>query len=164
MFSWLKYMVENVNKLQTHGIQCFLDKNYYNNIFKSGRYHKLTWVVVTEILSLATVLFALGAQIGVYWAFLTWLQNEAEDLFACPQSHGLMDIRKMFRAGRKQQVSKNSRCGIPSWWPDGGERSWLFHLCPLGLMQLSDRLLICQRRCPSVSRDRPLRGREMLES
>lgn len=49
---------------------------------------------MTEILSLPTVLFALGPQVGLDWTFLTRLQDEAEDLFACPQSHGLMDTQE----------------------------------------------------------------------
>lgn len=49
---------------------------------------------MTEILSLATVLFALCPQVGLDRTFLTWLQNEAEDLFARPQSHGLKDTQR----------------------------------------------------------------------
>ena len=54
---------------------------------------KLTRIVGAEILSLARVLFALGPQVRLDRTFLTRLQNHAEDLFACPQSHGLMDTQ-----------------------------------------------------------------------
>lgn len=52
---------------------------------------------MTEILSLATVLFALGPQVRLDWTFLTRLQNDAEDLLARPQSHGLMDTQQNVR-------------------------------------------------------------------
>lgn len=65
---------------------------------------KPTRVVVTEILSLATVLFALGPQVCSDWTFLAWLQKDTEDLFARPQSHGLMDTEhgKMLAAGHNR--------------------------------------------------------------
>lgn len=44
---------------------------------------------MTQIFSLATVLFALGSQVGLDWTLITRLQNHAEDLFARPQNHGL---------------------------------------------------------------------------
>ncbi len=54
---------------------------------------KLTRIVVTEIFSLATVLLALGPQVRLDRTFFTRLQDDTENLFACPQSHGLMDTQ-----------------------------------------------------------------------
>ncbi len=56
---------------------------------------------MTEILSLAAVLFALGPQVRIDWTLLTRLQNDAEDLLARPQSHGLMDTQQSI-SGRSQ--------------------------------------------------------------
>lgn len=46
---------------------------------------------MAQILSFATVLFALCLKVGINWTFFTGLENDAEDLFACPQGHGLLD-------------------------------------------------------------------------
>jgi len=70
-----------------------------------GLLKKLTWVVEAEILSLATVLFAFGPQVRLHWTLLVWLQNEAEDLFARPQSHGLMDTHSKNISARPQTES-----------------------------------------------------------
>lgn len=48
---------------------------------------------MTEVLSLAAVLFALGPEVGLDRTFLTGLQDDTEDLFARPQSHGLRDTQ-----------------------------------------------------------------------
>lgn len=45
---------------------------------------------MTQILSFAAVLFALCLQVGIDWTVLAGLQNDTEDLFSCPQGHGLM--------------------------------------------------------------------------
>ena len=68
---------------------------------------KLTRVVVAEILSFATVLFALGPQVCLDWTVLTRLQDDTEDLFSRPQSHGLMDAQqgKMLAAGLRDRVT-----------------------------------------------------------
>lgn len=44
-------------------------------------------------------------------------------------------------------------CALPLLSLGGGGRSWPFHLCPQELRPKSDKLLICQRTCPSTSRD-----------
>ena len=49
----------------------------------------LTGVIVAEVLSLPTVLLALGAQVGLNRAGLTGLQDQTENLLAGPQSHWL---------------------------------------------------------------------------
>lgn len=51
---------------------------------------------MTEILPLATVLFAFGSQVCVDRTLLVRLQDDAEDLLAGPQSHGLTDTQTSF--------------------------------------------------------------------
>ena len=45
---------------------------------------------MTQILSFAAVLFPLCLQVGIDWTVLAGLQNDAENLFSCPQGHGLI--------------------------------------------------------------------------
>lgn len=52
---------------------------------------ELTRIIVTQILSFATILFALCPQVGIDRTFLVGLQNDTEDLFSGPKGHGLMD-------------------------------------------------------------------------
>lgn len=46
---------------------------------------------MAEILPFATVLLALGPQVGLDWTVFARLQDDAEDLLARPQGHGLPD-------------------------------------------------------------------------
>lgn len=48
---------------------------------------------MAEILPLATVLFALGPQVGVDGTLAVGLQDDGEDLLAGPQGHGLPDTQ-----------------------------------------------------------------------
>lgn len=63
--------------------------------------------------------------------------------------------------GHNRIMQEAHRCDVPSLWLDGGERSWLFHLSPQELMPRSDKLLICQRMCPSRSRDMRLEKQQI---
>lgn len=49
---------------------------------------------MAEILPFAAVLFAFGPQVGVDGTLAVGLQNDAEDLLAGPQGHGLPDTRQ----------------------------------------------------------------------
>lgn len=55
---------------------------------------RLTGIVAAKIFSLATVLFALGSEVGFHRTILTRLQNKAEDLLSCPQGYRLKQNRE----------------------------------------------------------------------
>lgn len=82
---------------------------------------KLTRVIVTEILPLATVLFAFGPQVCVDQTLFVRLQDDAEDLLAGPQSHGLMDTQTSFLllAGQDGVIQKARHYVAPSLSPAG---------------------------------------------
>lgn len=61
--------------------------------------------------------------------------------------------RTNISVGHNRIMQEAHRCDVPSLSLDGGERSWLFHLSPQELMPRSDKFSICQRTCPSRSRD-----------
>lgn len=79
---------------------------------------------MTKILSLATVLFSLSPEVCIDWTFLAWFQNDTEDLFARPQSHGLKGTEhsEMLAAGhnRAMQQAQHSKKYLYDSW--AGER------------------------------------------
>lgn len=85
---------------------------------------------MAKILSFPAVLFALGAQVGLDRAVLTGLQDQAEDLLACPQSHRL-EGQSTCSAGQVLQSYSvrlspsqlHCRSTSPSLWQGEGERS-----------------------------------------
>lgn len=53
----------------------------------------LTRIIVTQIFPFATILLALGSQIGFYRTVITGLENEAENLLSCPECYRLRKIK-----------------------------------------------------------------------
>lgn len=75
---------------------------------------KLTRVVVTEILSFAAVLFAFGPQVCIDRTIFTWLQNDTENLFTCPQSNWLTETQQHISGLRKQGcVTRDTVVALP---------------------------------------------------
>jgi len=53
----------------------------------------LTRIIVTQVFPFATILFALGSQIGFYRTIITGFENQAENLFACPECYRLRETK-----------------------------------------------------------------------
>lgn len=49
----------------------------------------LTGIIAAQVFSLAAILLALGSEVGLDRTTFTRLENEAEDLFPCPQGNRL---------------------------------------------------------------------------
>lgn len=58
----------------------------------------LTRVVDAEVFPLATVLLALGSEVGPHWIVITRSEDDTEDLLSGPQGDGLEERRGQMRA------------------------------------------------------------------
>lgn len=59
----------------------------------------LTGIVGAEVFPLATVLLALGSEVGPHWIVITRFEDDTEDLLSGPQSDRLEGRRGQMRAG-----------------------------------------------------------------
>lgn len=58
------------------------------------KFHPLTGIIGTEIFPFATVLLALGSQVGPHWIVIARPEDDTEDLLSGPQGDRLRDGRK----------------------------------------------------------------------
>jgi hypothetical protein len=59
-----------------------------------AQFLQLTGVIDAEVFPLATVLFALGSEVGPHWIVITRSKDNTEDLLSSPQGDRLEQDRK----------------------------------------------------------------------